>query len=238
MLPEASESGAGDAAKHAKVHLRWRAEWPEHPMDTITFVVTVILVTASGALAPGPLFFATISYGIRSGKRIGLLFSASHSLIELAFIALLAFGLFPYAGDLLVKTVIGAAGGTVLLVLGAAQIVNSQAKGSVENYHRERSLLAVGFALTGLNPLFIVWWLTAGANLILLALEFGGFAGIFLLYVSHAWIDVVWLVTVSYLSKKGKNLLGGKGYRAIVILSGAALIFFGLRFLSISIFHV
>jgi len=209
-------------------------EWVTHPMDVLTFATTVILVTASGALAPGPLFFATISYGMKSGARIGLLFSVTHSLIELALIVLLAFGLMPYAGDPLVRSVIGVAGGVVLIVLGIVQIINPPAHGSKKNEgHRERNLLVMGLALTGLNPIFIFWWLTVGVNLVFLALEVGGLAGIFLLFAFHSWMDIVFLTTVAYLSKKGTNFLGVRGYRAIVALSGAIMIYFGFSFLSI-----
>jgi len=208
-------------------------EWATHPMDVLTFAATVILVTASGALTPGPLFFATLSNGMKSGARIGLLFSATHSLIELALIVLLAFGLMPYSGNPLVRSVIGVVGGVVLIILGVTQIIKPPAHESKNESHRERNLLVIGLALTGLNPIFIFWWLTVGINLVFMALEVGGLAGIFLLFASHSWMDIAFLTTVAYLSQKGTNFLGVKGYRAIVALSGAIMIYFGFDFLSI-----
>jgi len=202
-------------------------------MDVLTFVATVILVTSSGALTPGPLFFATLSNGMKSGARIGLLFSVTHSLIELVLIASLAFGLMPYAGNPLVRSIISVAGGVVLVILGITQIIRPPAHESKNGGRRERNLLAMGLALTGLNPVFIFWWLTVGVNLVFLALEVGGLAGIFLLFVSHSWMDIAFLTTVAYLSHKGTNFLGVKGYRAIIALSGAIMIYFGLGFLSI-----
>jgi len=202
-------------------------------MDVLTFATTVVLVTASGALSPGPLFFATLSKGMKSGARIGLLFSATHSLIELALIVLLALGLMPYSGNPLVRSVIGVAGGAVLIVLGIAQVINPPSHGSKDESHQERNLLVTGLALTGLNPIFIFWWLTVGVNLVFLALEVGGLAGIFMLFAFHSWMDIAFLTAVAYLSKKGTNFLGARGYRAIVVLSGAIMIYFGLGFLSI-----
>jgi len=202
-------------------------------MDVPTFVATVVLVTASGALTPGPLFFATLSNGMKSGARIGLLFSATHSLIELALMVLLALGLMPYAGNQLVRSMISVAGGAVLIILGIAQIIKPPAHESKNEGRRERNLLVMGLALTGLNPVFIFWWLTVGVNLVFLALEVGGLAGIFLLFVSHSWMDIAFLTAVAYLSQKGTNFLGVKGYRAIIALSGAIMIYFGIGFLSI-----
>ncbi len=48
-------------------------------MDLFSFVVTVIILTASGALAPGPLFFATITHGTKHGAKSGLIFSIAHT---------------------------------------------------------------------------------------------------------------------------------------------------------------
>ncbi|UCE44460.1 MAG: LysE family transporter, partial [Candidatus Bathyarchaeota archaeon] len=60
-------------------------------MELLDFIATVVLVTASGALAPGPLFFAAVSHGTKSGARGGLAFSIGHTLVELPLVLLLAF---------------------------------------------------------------------------------------------------------------------------------------------------
>jgi len=43
-------------------------------VDLLTFIATVIIVTASGALAPGPLFFPNITHGAKTGAKGGLAF--------------------------------------------------------------------------------------------------------------------------------------------------------------------
>ncbi len=52
------------------------------------------------------------------------------------------------------------------------------------------------------------------------------------MYLSHIWMDYVWLIAVAHLAKMGMNIVGAKGYKAVVIVFGAALIFFGLLFLT------
>jgi len=203
-------------------------------MDALNFVATVILVTASGVLAPGPLFFATISHGARSGAKSGLVFSIAHTLIEFTLVMLLAFGLLTVGNEPTVKLIIGVAGGVVLLVFGAMQIRDSMASKSGETKSvrvKTRRLLLMGLAYTGLNPFFIVWWLTVGANLILLALEFASLPGVVFMYVCHVWMDYVWLTSVAYFSKRGAKFVGHKWYRVIVALLGGVLIYFGLTFL-------
>jgi len=203
-------------------------------MDALNFVATVILVTASGVLAPGPLFFATISHGARLGAKSGLVFSIAHTLIEFTLVMILAFGLLTVGNEPTVKLIIGVAGGVVLLVFGAMQIRDSMASKSGETKSvrvKTRRLLLMGLAYTGLNPFFIVWWLTVGANLILLALEFASLPGVVFMYVCHVWMDYVWLTSVAYFSKRGAKFVGHKWYRVIVALLGGVLIYFGLTFL-------
>ena len=60
-------------------------------MDLFTFIATVVVVTASGALAPGPLFFTNITHGAKTGAKGGLAFSAGHTIFELSLVLVLAF---------------------------------------------------------------------------------------------------------------------------------------------------
>jgi threonine/homoserine/homoserine lactone efflux protein len=203
-------------------------------MDALTFVVTVILITASGALAPGPLFFAAISHGAKVGARSGVAFSIAHTLIEFALVMLLALGLLTVVNEPLVKLIVGILGGVVLVVFGAFQIRSSLIATSYENESGKMSnwnLLLIGLSFTGLNPFFIVWWLTAGAKLVLLSLEFASLAGVVLMYGCHVWMDYLWLTSVSHFAKIGMNVVGFKWYRIIIVFFGIVLIYFGIVFL-------
>lgn len=203
-------------------------------METLNFVATVILVTASGALAPGPLFFATISQGAKSGAKSGLLFSVAHTLVEFTLVMLLALGLLTVVNVPTVKFIVGVAGGIVLIVFGVVQILGSIKSESNEIKPREvatRNLLLIGLAFTGLNPFFIVWWLTVGAQLIIISLEFASLAGVVFMYLCHVWMDYVWLTAVAHFAKMGTNVIGFKWYRLIMAVFGAVLIYFGITFL-------
>jgi threonine/homoserine/homoserine lactone efflux protein len=203
-------------------------------MDTLNFAATVILLTASGALAPGPLFFVTISHGARSGAKSGLVFSIAHTLVEFTLVMLLACGLLAVANVPVVKLTVGVVGGIVLLVFGVMQIRNSLTSKFSEAKSGDvatRNLLLIGLAFTGLNPFFIVWWLTVGAKLILLSLEFASLAGVVFMYICHVWMDYVWLTSVAHFSKMGTNVVGFKWYKLLMAVFGAVLIYFGLNFL-------
>jgi len=203
-------------------------------MDALNFVATVILLTASGALAPGPLFFVTISHGARSGAKSGFVFSIAHTLVEFTLVMLLACGLLTIANEPIVKLTVGVAGGIVLLVFGAMQIRGSITSNFSENKSggvATRNLLLIGLVFTGLNPFFIVWWLTVGANLIIISLEFASLAGVVFMYICHVWMDYAWLTSVAHFSKMGTNVIEFKWYRLIMALFGAVLVYYGLTFL-------
>jgi len=203
-------------------------------MDILSFVATIILVTASGALAPGPLFFATISHGTKSGAKSGFVFSLAHTVVEFSLIMLLALGLLTVASEPIVKQVIGIAGGSVLILFGAFQMRNSLITRSEELKKPKSSyqhLFLIGLVFTGLNPYFILWWLTVGAQLIVIALEIAALLGVVFMFVCHVWMDYAWLTCIAYLAKKGTNVMGLKWYRPMMVLFGVILIYFGFTFL-------
>jgi threonine/homoserine/homoserine lactone efflux protein len=169
------------------------------------------------------------------GAKSGFVFSIAHSIVESTLILLLATGLIPVAKESTIKIAIGLAGGVVLLFFGAMQIRNALTSNYRETTQKDvttQNLLLTGLAFTGLNPFFIVWWLTAGANLILLALEFDSFAGVVFMFLCHVWIDVVWLTLVAHLAKMGTNVVGRSWYRVIMAIFGLALVYYGLTFLT------
>ena len=207
-------------------------------MELLNFIATVVLVTASGALAPGPLFFAAVSYGTRSGARGGLAFSIGHTLVEFPLVLLLAlvFGevASEVAGEPVVKLSTGIAGGLVLLIFGAMQIRHFLTPESdTPDYGgiASRNPLLLGLVFTGLNPYFIFWWLTVGSKLVVDALLFASLLGVLLMYISHVWMDYAWLTMVAHFAHVGTEIIGTRWYRAAMTLFGAILVYFGLTFL-------
>ena len=202
-------------------------------MEPVNFAITVIILTASGALAPGPLFFVTITHGARSGTKTGVTFSLAHTVIEFSLVMLLALGLLTVINQPTVRFAFGVAGGIALVVFGVMQIRSSmhEAKEANSGQVSTRNLFLIGLALTGLNPYFIIWWLTIGANLIFLSLEFAGFLGVIFMYICHVWVDYVWLTLIAGLAKKSAGILELKWYRLLIAAFGAVLIYFGIMFL-------
>lgn len=204
-------------------------------MDILTFIAEVVGVTASGALAPGPLFVKNITEGSKFGAKSGFLFAVGHTAVEFSLVVVLARGLLTVADQPTVKLVIGVAGGLALLVFGLMQIRESMSSKPVEVRKEKRTFKShflVGTVFTGLNPYFILWWLVPGAKLVLDALAFASWAGVFLMYVAHVWMDYAWLTGTAYLARRGTKFVDRKGYRIVLMLFGLILVGFGFYFLA------
>jgi threonine/homoserine/homoserine lactone efflux protein len=204
-------------------------------MDLIGFIVTVIIVTASGALAPGPLFFGLLMHGSKEGARAGFSAAIGHMMVEFPLVLALALGLLAAASQPVIKTVIGAIGGAGLIGFGVLQIYTIVKEQPYDEIPKRKSLpassLLLGLALTGLNPYFILWWLTIGSILIVQALAFAAIAGVLIMYVSHVWMDYAFLTAIAHLGKRGKAVAGSKGYKIVIIAFGFVLVCYGAIFL-------
>jgi threonine/homoserine/homoserine lactone efflux protein len=207
-------------------------------MDIVTFIITIVVVTASGALAPGPLFFVNLAHGTKSGAKGGLAFSIGHTLVEFSLVVLLALGLSTVVNEPTVQSIVGIIGGAFLLVFGLLQIRRfalPKTEAAARDAGPSRNPVLLGSVFTGLNPYFLIWWLTVGVKLVWDSVNFASWVGVILMYVAHVWMDYVWLTGTAYLAKRGRSLVGSHGYRLAMVAFGAILIGFGVYFLLSSV---
>jgi threonine/homoserine/homoserine lactone efflux protein len=204
-------------------------------MNIFDFVTTIVLVTASGALAPGPLFFGLLMQGSKEGARAGFSCAIGHTMVEFPLVLALALGLLAAASQPLIKSGIGLIGGAGLIGFGILQIyetvrtkADSRASGTTK---LPASSLVLGLALTGLNPYFILWWLTIGSVLVVQALAFAAIIGVLIMYVAHVWMDYVFLTAIAHLAKTGKSIVGSRYYKVVLVAFGLILVGYGIKFL-------
>jgi threonine/homoserine/homoserine lactone efflux protein len=210
-------------------------------MDLPSFVFTVIIVTASGALAPGPLFFGLLMHGSKEGARAGFSCAIGHTIVEFPLVLALALGLLVAASQPFIKYIIGLIGGIGLIGFGIVQIYDTlKNKPEFGDAPKARALptssVILGLALTGLNPFFILWWLTIGSVLIVQALAFAAITGVLIMYVAHVWMDYAYLSTIAHLGKRGRTILGSRYYKLVLIAFGLVLVYYGLTFI-LSVLH-
>jgi len=211
-------------------------------MGLAEFFITVVLISASGALAPGPLFFATIMVGMKGGGKAGLEVSIGHTAAEFPLVVLLAYGLGHFLGLSHVQVALGVIGGGTIIALGLLQVYESYrafkrgAKVNNEAIKRKTSKYLnpffIGFALSMFNPFFLLWWATIGLALIAEALALAAFTGILLMYVFHVWMDYAWLTFTAAAVHKSEKLVSSRTYNMVLAFLCALLILLGVNFIT------
>jgi threonine/homoserine/homoserine lactone efflux protein len=203
-------------------------------MNGVDFGVEVVAVSASGVLAPGPLFFANLLYGARLGTSSGIKVASGHAIVELPLITLLAAGLLTFDAAARYADTIRLFGGIAILAFAGLQTVSIiRMKGvyaSTPDIAGPRGPFIVGIVLSGLNPFFLTWWLTAGLKLIADSTAFGFGTGLAMLFSFHIWMDYAWLGGTAYLASKGILVLKSKYYSLLFLGLIALLVYYGINF--------
>ncbi len=187
-------------------------------MEFFLFALTVVSISLSGVLAPGPLLAVTIAEGKRN-RFAGFEISMGHAMIEIPIIlALYVFGSFADLGT--ERDLIALAGGVLMFYLAYRELRGERKEPRIKG-------ALSGILMSALNPYFIVWWLTVGLTLVLLSMEFG-VAGLVAFIVLHELCDFGWLGFVSIFS----NRLSSMEWldRILSYISSAILIVFGTYF--------
>jgi threonine/homoserine/homoserine lactone efflux protein len=200
-------------------------------VQILEFAVLVIVISASGVMAPGPLFAASVSYGLREGARAGLKMAIGHTIVELPLVILLGIGVFSLESFPEFRTIISIFGAITLFVFAAIQIRTTFRKKELVLSSPKHGPLIAGIAFSALNPFFIIWWLAIGFKLISDAMLMWSFAGILIVFGLHIWMDFAWLGTVSFLALKSSKILSNKNYKILMIGLSLMLIYFGITFL-------
>jgi len=195
------------------------------------FVVLVIIISTSGVMAPGPLFAANISYGLREGAKSGIKMATGHAMVELPLVILLGIGVFSLENFPEFRTVISILGAITLFVFAALQIRTVLKNKEFSIKKQKQGALITGVLLSGLNPFFIIWWLTIGFKLISDAMLIWAFSGMLIMFGLHIWMDFAWLGAVSFLASKSTKILSNRNYKILMIGLSGMVIYFGITFL-------
>jgi threonine/homoserine/homoserine lactone efflux protein len=202
-------------------------------MNLLDFGIEVIALSASGVLAPGPLFFANLVYGARHVRWSGIKVAYGHTVVELPLIIMLATGLFTFDAARKYTGSIGLIGGIAILAfagLQIASIIKEPGRFDMPHLAGSKGPFIVGIALSALNPFFLLWWFTAGLKLIADSAAFGFGTGVIILFALHIWMDYVWLAGTAYFASKGAILLKSKYYPVLLLGLAVVLMYYGTSF--------
>ena len=199
--------------------------------NILEFALIVIIISASGVMSPGPLFAANITHGLKNGTKAGIKIAIGHSLVEFPLVILLGIGILSMEVFPEFRTIISILGAITLFVFAFLQIKTILNKNKKISTKLKQGPIITGVLLSGLNPFFIIWWLTIGLKLISDAMAIWAFAGILIVFVLHIWMDFVWLGATAFLISKSKKIISNTNYKIIVLTLSAILIYFGITFL-------
>jgi threonine/homoserine/homoserine lactone efflux protein len=201
-------------------------------MELITnfyvFLASVMLISLSGVLMPGPLFATTISKASKS-KAAGALIAVGHGIVEFPLMFMIFFLLSQFEIPSYVQVAVGIVGGALMIFMGVQTFQNRNKQQEPHVSLKKDSVLA-GVYTTAANAGFILWWLTVGTALILNAQIFGWkgfpvFAGV------HWSIDFLWYAIVGFLIFKSQRFWTPRTRSGIVLFCVAVFVGFGAYFL-------
>jgi threonine/homoserine/homoserine lactone efflux protein len=193
------------------------------------FLTSVVLISLSGVLLPGPLFAVTMEKAAKR-KTAGLLIAVGHGIVEFPLMLFIYFWLSQFAIPDAVPIAVGLVGGLLMMYMGFNTFRNRHNADQKVEVPRQESLLA-GIWTTAVNPGFILWWITIGTTLILNAQIFG-LLGFSVFAVVHWLCDFVWYALVAFIIFKSRCFWTEKVHIGIFIFCFAVFVGFGAWFFS------
>jgi threonine/homoserine/homoserine lactone efflux protein len=201
--------------------------------DFYVFMLSVVVISLSGVMSPGPLFAVTIAKASED-KRAGLLISLGHGAIEFPLMFLIYLGFNWLFTLTTVQKTISLVGGLIMVYMGV-QMLRTR-KENTEKYSLSRHGPMVSAILaTSANPYFILWWATIGAALVTNAAIFG-LIGFLIFAATHWSCDLLWNTFVSITVFKSRRYWTQKVRSVIFSFCFLTLTGFGAWFIVSTIF--
>jgi threonine/homoserine/homoserine lactone efflux protein len=197
--------------------------------ELLAYGALSFVIGLTGAVAPGPMLVATINASVRDGWKAGPMVVAGHVALESVLSALVLLGFAAIA--LQYVSLVAAAGGIALVIFGTLSIRGALAQQScTEEVVPSLHPFIAGVVTSVSNPYFWIWWLTIGSAFVISGYQAGmlmaaAFMG------GHWMADLGYFTVVAAAAGRGRTLLAERGYRAVLLATGAFLIIFGLYYL-------
>ncbi len=189
---------------------------------------TVVLTSLSGVMMPGPMFAATLTKSYKS-PWAGVQISLGHAVIEVPLILLIYFGVAQFFQNNWVQLSLGIVGGGMIAWMGVG-LFRARREITREGKDVPYNAFVAGILLSGLNPFFLVWWITVGSLLLMKFLDFSP-QGLVLFIVVHWLCDLVWLTIVSVTVYKTNSFWGPRWQEMVFIVLSVLLVFFAVWFI-------
>ncbi len=190
----------------------------------LAVLFSVILVSFSGVMLPGPMFAVALAKSFKS-PWTGLQMSIGHAIVEVPIILVIYYGFARFFQNPYVSFGLSVAGGCMIIWLGISLFRvrrDIAQKGKDIPYNA----LVAGILLSLLNPFFILWWATIGSMLLMKFLELTSL-GLTIFIIVHWLCDLAWLSFVSFVGYRTRNLWGQRVHETIFAGCSLLLVGFG-----------
>jgi len=207
----------------------------EYITNFTAFLASVLLISLSGVLMPGPLFAVTIKKAATS-KISGALIAVGHGIVEFPLMFLIFFLLSEFEIPSAVQVAVGLIGGALMVFMGI-HTYRSRNKQEESKVSPKRDSIFAGAYTSAANAGFILWWLTIGTTLILNAKLFGllGFS----IFAGVHWLtDFVWYTAAAFLIFKSQRFWNDKVHMGITLFCVAVFIGFGFFFMGSALWSI
>jgi len=191
------------------------------------FFASVLVISLSGVLMPGPLFAATIQQATKR-RSAGALIAVGHAVVEFPLMFLIYFILTQFRIPNVVQFAVGLVGGLLMIFMGI-QTLRNKNRTQENQVSQKRDSLFAGIYTTAVNAGFILWWLTIGTTLILNAQLFGliGFS----IFAGIHWLcDLSWYTVTALVVFGSQRFWTGRTRLGITLFCVAVFIGFGAYF--------
>jgi threonine/homoserine/homoserine lactone efflux protein len=197
--------------------------------------ISAFVVGLSGAMMPGSLLTYTIRKALSEGPRAGFIIVAGHALLELALVIVIFLGFDMVLQSKEAQVGIGLVGGALLAYMGFDMIRSSAKNRLAVQMDSDKtgsgSMIVYGVVLSATNPYFLLWWAIVGLGFIMQSYQTLGYMGAGIYYLGHIAADFGWYGLISIVVGKTRKFIKEKPYRVIIVVLGAMLIFFGIKFI-------
>jgi len=194
----------------------------------LPILLSVVVISFSGVMAPGPMFAVTLAKSYRS-PLAGTQIAVGHAVIEVPLILLIYFGFAQFFENSLVQLGLSVVGGGMIFWLGIAMF-RARAEVVQKGKDLPYNAFVAGILTSGFNPFFLLWWATIGSMLVMKFLDFGTM-GLMVFIVVHWLCDLGWLSLISILVYRTHSLWGRKFQEGLFIACSLLLAGFGAWFL-------
>jgi len=207
----------------------------EYITNFYLFLASVMLISLSGVLMPGPLFAVTLKKAAKS-KIAGALIAVGHGIVEFPLMFLIFFVLSQFDIPSAVQVAVGLVGGFLMIFMGL-QTFRNRHKSEEAHVSLKRDSVLAGVYTTAVNAGFILWWLTIGTTLILNAQLFGlvGFS----VFAGVHWLcDFSWYTVAALVIFKSQQFWTERTKMGIMFFCVAVFIGFGAYFMGSALWSV